>query len=176
MRDSRTDGNLKNALFVRRLLRKMNRAPGPRSVLILDNARIHHAPELKPMCEEVGVELAYLPRYSPDYNPIEESFSALKAWMRRNRELVDSMQIKQEYRGACTVILLFFFVCGTRSALGTPRLTWGSPDGGERRRPTLTCQNGKGNIGSTWFEFCAPPPQKIRHRQRSDNIMESNVW
>lgn len=77
-------------LFVRRLLRKMNRAPGPRSVLILDNARIHQAPELKPMCEEISIELAYLPRYSPDYNAIEESFSGLKAWMRRNRELVDS--------------------------------------------------------------------------------------
>jgi len=77
-------------LFVQRLLRKMNRAPGPRSVLILDNARIHHAPELKSMCEEAGVELAFLPPYSPDYNAIEESFSGLKAWMRRNRELVDS--------------------------------------------------------------------------------------
>jgi DDE superfamily endonuclease len=42
------------------------------------------------MCEEVGIELAYLPRYSPDYNAIEESFSGLKAWMRRNRELMDS--------------------------------------------------------------------------------------
>jgi hypothetical protein len=37
----------------------------------------------------------------------------------------------------------------------------GSPDGGERRRPTLTRQNGKGNIWSTWFEFCAPPPTHL---------------
>lgn len=26
----------------------------------------------------------YLPPYSPDFNPIEEAFSAIKAWLRRN--------------------------------------------------------------------------------------------
>ena len=37
-----------------------------------------------------GVELAYLPADSPDYHAIEELFSGPKAWMHRNRELVDS--------------------------------------------------------------------------------------
>ena len=39
------------------------------------------------MCREAGVRLIYLPPYSPDLNPIEYSFSGLKAWMRANREL-----------------------------------------------------------------------------------------
>ena len=30
----------------------------------------------------------YLPPYSPDYNPIEEAFSAVKAWVRRNNSAV----------------------------------------------------------------------------------------
>jgi hypothetical protein len=30
------------------------------------------------------------------------------------------------------------------------------PDGCERRRLTLPHQNWKGNIWSTWFEFCPP--------------------
>ena len=30
--------------------------------------------------------LLYLPPYSPDFNPIEEGFSAMKAWLRRNRD------------------------------------------------------------------------------------------
>ena len=34
----------------------------------------------------------FLPPYSPDFNPIKESFSALKAWIRRHRELVDSFE------------------------------------------------------------------------------------
>lgn len=32
------------------------------------------------------MRLIYLPPYSPDYNPIEEAFSAIKAWIRANRE------------------------------------------------------------------------------------------
>ena len=39
------------------------------------------------MCEQAGVILEYIPPYSPDLSPIEESFSALKAWMRKNRLL-----------------------------------------------------------------------------------------
>jgi transposase len=73
--------------FIRKLLTKMTPYPGPRSVLVMDNASVHHTPELRQMCEEAGVVLLYLPPYSPDFNPIETSFSALKAWMRRNREL-----------------------------------------------------------------------------------------
>jgi transposase len=70
----------------------MNPFPGPRSVLILDNVNSHLSEDLAVMCEEAGVRLEYLPPYSPDYNPIEESFSALKAWMRRNRELVPAFE------------------------------------------------------------------------------------
>jgi len=33
------------------------------------------------------VELVYLPPYSPDMNPIEQSFAQLKSWMRRNQAL-----------------------------------------------------------------------------------------
>lgn len=30
--------------------------------------------------------LVYLPPYSPDFNPIEQAFSSLKAWLRRHEE------------------------------------------------------------------------------------------
>lgn len=36
------------------------------------------------MCEEVGVLLEFLPPYSPDFNPIEEAFAELKAWLKKN--------------------------------------------------------------------------------------------
>lgn len=32
------------------------------------------------------MRLLYLPPYSPDLNPIEEGFSAMKAWLRRSRD------------------------------------------------------------------------------------------
>ncbi|KZV70237.1 hypothetical protein PENSPDRAFT_579635, partial [Peniophora sp. CONT] len=35
--------------------------------------------------------IIFLPPYSPDYNPIEEAFSAIKHWIRRNyHRLIDS--------------------------------------------------------------------------------------
>ncbi|KAJ3885528.1 hypothetical protein F5879DRAFT_768715, partial [Lentinula edodes] len=34
------------------LLMEMNPYPGPRSVLVLDNCRIHHVPGVAEMCEE----------------------------------------------------------------------------------------------------------------------------
>ncbi|RPD68519.1 hypothetical protein L226DRAFT_473307 [Lentinus tigrinus ALCF2SS1-7] len=34
--------------------------------------------------------MVYLPPYSPDFNPIEEAFSAIKAWIRRNRNYVEN--------------------------------------------------------------------------------------
>lgn len=41
------------------------------------------------MCTNAGIALHYLPPCSPDFNPIEESFLCLKAWIRRNRVLVE---------------------------------------------------------------------------------------
>lgn len=72
-------------LFVRKLLKKMTPFPGPRSVLILDNAATHHAVEIGELCERAGVKVEYLPPYSPNISPIEPTFSVLKSWIRRNR-------------------------------------------------------------------------------------------
>lgn len=33
-----------------------------------------------------------LPPYSPDFNPIEEAFAELKAWLKKNRTLVDGYE------------------------------------------------------------------------------------
>jgi hypothetical protein len=35
-----------------------------------------------------GMRLEYLPAYSPYFNPIEEGFSSMKAWLHANRDLV----------------------------------------------------------------------------------------
>jgi len=34
----------------------------------------------------LGARLIYLPPYSPDFNPIEEAFSAIKAFLRRHED------------------------------------------------------------------------------------------
>jgi transposase len=40
-------------------------------ILILDNARIHHAKVTMAVCEKLDIRLVHLPPYSPDLNPIE---------------------------------------------------------------------------------------------------------
>ena len=68
----------------------MNPYPGKNSVLIMDNARIHHNEDLVKSIEESGCRILYLPPYSPDLNPIETAFSALKSWLRRYRDIVNN--------------------------------------------------------------------------------------
>jgi len=48
----------------------MNAFPGPYSVLVLDNASIHKKQQLYDLCSEKGVQLEFLPPYSPDFNPV----------------------------------------------------------------------------------------------------------
>jgi transposase len=71
--------------------------PGPRSVLILDNARIHHSDQLQELCKERGILLEFLPPYSPDYNPIKATFKDLKAWLKRNYTLADDFESFGEF-------------------------------------------------------------------------------
>jgi len=44
------------------------------------------------MCEDAGVKLAFLPPYSPDLNPIEETFAQLKAWIKKNKRMAEGFQ------------------------------------------------------------------------------------
>ena len=101
-------------LFVEHLMSKMTAFPGPRSVLVLDNARIHYSQRLRDICEVAGVHLVYLPPYSPDLNPIESSFNELKEWMKSRRELAYEFGVW--YEGFITLGLRS--VCGPEAARG----------------------------------------------------------
>ena len=50
------------------------------------------AQELEQMCHDAEIKLKYLPPYSPDYNPIEEAFAELKAWMKKNYILAEGYE------------------------------------------------------------------------------------
>jgi len=49
----------------------------PCSVVVMDNASIHHIEGVKEKIREVGTLLLYLLPYSPDFNLIEQLFSKL---------------------------------------------------------------------------------------------------
>jgi transposase len=52
-------------------------------VVMMDNLTAHKGERVKELIEERGCELIYLPPYSPDFNPIEEAFSKIKALVRK---------------------------------------------------------------------------------------------
>lgn len=72
--------------LVNRLLPLCNEYPQERSVIVLDNVNVHVDARIIEAIEQKGCLVKYLPPYSPDYNPIELTFSVLKAWMRRHFE------------------------------------------------------------------------------------------
>jgi transposase len=47
-------------------------------VVVLDGLGAHRTDKVRELIEERGVELLFLPSYSPDLNPIEEAFSKIK--------------------------------------------------------------------------------------------------
>jgi len=74
--------------FVEVLLGQMNPYPQKNSVLVLNNASAHHFEDLCELVEGRGMCLRYLPPYSPDFNPIEQGFSGMKAWIQKNNDYV----------------------------------------------------------------------------------------
>lgn len=55
-------------------------------IVVMDNLSSHKGPRVREMIESVGARLEYLPPYSPDFNPIENAFSKLKAPLRKAAE------------------------------------------------------------------------------------------
>ena len=60
----------------------------PNSVVILDNASIHHTDDVIQLLQNTGALVLFLPPYSPDLNPIEEAFSKLKSTMKAHEEVL----------------------------------------------------------------------------------------
>lgn len=51
----------------------------PGDIVVVDNLSSHKGPRVREMIEAAGADRRYLPPYSPDFNPIENEFSKLKA-------------------------------------------------------------------------------------------------
>ena len=55
----------------------------PGQVLVLDNVSVHKAASIRQVIEARHCTLLFLPPYSPDFTPIEQAFSKIKAVLRR---------------------------------------------------------------------------------------------
>jgi transposase len=55
----------------------------PGQLVILDNLSVHKRGSIRRAIEAVGCRVLFLPSYSPDFNPIEQAFAKIKAYIRR---------------------------------------------------------------------------------------------
>ena len=53
---------------------------------MMDSLPVHKVAGVREAIEAAGARLRYLPKYSPDLNPIEQTFSKLKAHLRKSAE------------------------------------------------------------------------------------------
>jgi transposase len=58
----------------------------PGDIVVMDNLSSHKSDEVREIIEAAGASLLFLPPYSPDFNPIEQAFSKLKAHLRKAAE------------------------------------------------------------------------------------------
>ena len=52
-------------------------------LVLMDNLSTHKSARMSAAIEAHGAEVIFLPRYSPDFNPIEGAWSKLKAYLRK---------------------------------------------------------------------------------------------
>lgn len=85
-------GSINGTLFFwflqEQVLPRCSPFPGPRSV------STHLLLKVRELCERFCVILQFLPPYSPDFNPIEELFSVIKAWLKKHHELARIMRFE----------------------------------------------------------------------------------
>jgi transposase len=55
----------------------------PGDIVIMDNLPSHRVSGVRQAIEAAGATRLFLPPYSPEFNPIEQLFAKLKAWLRK---------------------------------------------------------------------------------------------
>jgi len=55
----------------------------PGDIVVMDNLSSHQSPTIRRAIRKAGAKLFYLPKYSPDLNPIEQAFAKLKTLLRK---------------------------------------------------------------------------------------------
>ena len=87
------DAEVFNAWLQARLCPRLTRE----HLVIMDNAAFHKSPETAHLIAHTGATLLFLPPYSPDLNPLEHDFAALKKH-REYQETVSLDQIVKAYQ------------------------------------------------------------------------------
>ena len=98
---SMIEGAMETATFEWYITEQLAPTLRPGQVVVLDNLSVHKAARIRQAIEARHCQLLFLPPYSPDFTPIEQAFSNLKATLRglgaRTKEaLWDAMRVAVE--------------------------------------------------------------------------------
>ncbi len=77
------DGPMHGAAFLVYVEQVLAPTLTPGDIVIMDNLPAHKPLAIRQAIETTGAQLRFLPPYSPDFNPIEQAFSKIKAHLRR---------------------------------------------------------------------------------------------
>lgn len=77
------DGPMDGAWFLAYVEQVLVPTLSPGDIVVLDNLPAHKGAAAREAIEAAGASLRFLPPYSPDFNPIENAFSKLKALLRK---------------------------------------------------------------------------------------------
>jgi len=77
------DGSAERTAFATSLEQVLAPSLRPGQIVILDTLSIHLGPQVRQAIAARGCRLLFLPAYSPDFSPMEEAFSTMKAFLRR---------------------------------------------------------------------------------------------
>jgi transposase len=77
------DGSMTGECFVAYVQQILAPTLRPGDIVILDNLPAHKSAAARDAIEAAGAQMLFLPPYSPDFNPIENAFSKLKANLRK---------------------------------------------------------------------------------------------
>ncbi len=76
-------GSTKKTVFETYVERVLAPSLSPGQVVVMDNLGAHRGHRVRKLVEGSGCSLLFLPPYSPDFSPIEEAFSKIKALLRK---------------------------------------------------------------------------------------------
>lgn len=77
------DGPINGETFLAYVETQLAPTLNPGDVVIMDNLGSHRGKRVRRAIRQVGAKLLFLPKYSPDLNPIEQVFSKLKHLLRK---------------------------------------------------------------------------------------------
>ena len=91
------EGAVDTAVFTTYVLEMLVPALSPGDIVLMYNLSCHKTVAVQQAIEAAGARLLFFPAYSPDFSPIEQAFSKVKAILRRIRpqslaDLFDAIQ------------------------------------------------------------------------------------